>query len=128
MEYKEALKEVKDLLNNNTNIDLNKRILEIINIYKDELEDFEYVYNTTDLLYVKNKFIRYVEYNNKLNYGGFLVKSIKIKNNIFIYLINTNKKMWTVNADKNFIFINDILTPNQKIRKSFEKLLSIKDK
>ena len=97
MEYKEALKEVKDLLNNNTNIDLNKRILEIINIYKDELEDFEYVYNTTDLLYVKNKFIRYVEYNNKLNYGGFLVKSIKIKNNIFIYLINTNKKMWTVN-------------------------------
>jgi hypothetical protein len=126
MEYSDALKEVQEILNKNTDVNLNKRILEIMNMYKDELEDFEYIINTNDLLYIKNKFIRYVEYNNKLNYGGILIKSEKIGNRIYIYLINKHKQMWTVNADKNFIFCNNILTQNEKIRKSFEKFLLLK--
>jgi hypothetical protein len=128
MEYNDALKEVNDILKSKVKINLKSRIIEILNMYEDALKDFEYINNNDDLLLIKNKYIRYVEYNNKLNYGGFLVKSEKINNTIFIYLINTNKQIWKINANKNFIFCCDILTPSQKIRKSFEEFLLLKNK
>jgi len=122
MEYNDILNEVRDILNTPSEINLDQKIKEIIENNKEELNGFEYISDNDELLSLKKKFIKYFEYN-KLQYGGILYKTEKINNTVFIYLVNSKKQVWKINADKVFIFCTDILTPNQKTRKSFEDFL-----
>jgi hypothetical protein len=107
-----------------TKNDINLKIKELRTKYKEELTNFEYIYDASTLINAKKKFIRYVGFDNKINYGGFLVKVEKIGNNFYIYLINKYKRIWNVDFNRNYVFAVDLLSHNDKMRKEFEKYLS----
>ena len=115
IEVQQILK-YKDEINNN-------KINEIMKKYKNELENFKYIDNENYFKPNKKKYVRYVGFDNKINYGGFFVKSEKKNNTTYIYLINTQKKIWYIDFNKNYIFINKIITEDDKIRKSFIEFL-----
>ena len=41
----------------------------------------------------------------------------------FVHKLNSSKKIWSVDVNKNYVFINDIITENDKIRQMFENVL-----
>jgi len=119
----DKFKEVKKILNLKVKIDLDSKIKELKKIYKPYLKGFKYVVDSNTFLEIKNKYIRYVGFDNKINYGGFLLKAEKKGNIIYIYLINKDKKVWFINTNNFYIFINNILTKNEKTREQFEQFL-----
>jgi len=119
----DKIKEINTILNTKEEIDLTSKIISIKKKYKEELNNFEYVSNPKTLLNVKKKYIRYVGFNNKINYGGFLFKVEKINNNFYIYLINKYRKVWNIDFNNYYVFVTNILNENEKIRKEFEKYL-----
>lgn len=119
----DKLTEVKQILNSIKKIDIDSKIRELKKIFKTELKGFKYVSDSNIFLNIKNKYIRYVGFNNKINYGGFFFKAEKKNNIIIIYLINSDKKVWSVDTNKNYIFVNDIITENDKIRQMFEEFI-----
>lgn len=124
MDFKKKLAEVKEILHSKEYIDINNIIKAIKQKYKDELMNFDYVKKPSDLLKYKNKYIRYVGYDYKLHYGGFLIKAEKIKKDIFIYLINKDKKVWIINSSRYYIFINDVISSRDNhLRNEFIKYL-----
>lgn len=123
MDIKKKIREVRKILETKEEIFVDIKLKEIKKKYKEDLNDFKYVSDNNIFLNIKNKYIRYVGFNNKINYGGFFVKAENKNNTIFIYLINKDKKIWSIDVNKNYIFINDIITENDKMRKEFEKFL-----
>jgi hypothetical protein len=119
----DKLKEIKQILNSIEKIDLDSKVKELKKKFKIELKGFKYVTDANIFLNIKKKYVRYVEFNNKINYGGFFFKAEKKNNTIIIYLINSDKKVWSIDANKNYIFINDIITENDRIRQMFENYL-----
>ena len=119
----DKIKEVNKILNTKEEINITSKIISIKKKYKEELNNFEYVSNPKILLNAKKKYIRYVGFNNKINYGGFLFKVEKINNKFYIYLINKYKKVWNIDFDSYYIFVTNILNENEKIRKEFERYL-----
>jgi len=119
----DKFKEVKKILNLKVKIDLDSKIKELKKIYKPYLKGFKYVVDSNTFLEIKNKYIRYVGFDNKINYGGFLLKAECVGNIIYIYLINKDKKVWFINTNNFYIFINNILTKNEKTREQFEQFL-----
>jgi len=115
------LDEIQKILNKKVNIDINSKILYLKEKYKEELKDFTYIDDKDFFFKNKNFFVRYVAFNDKLNYGGFFFKADKEP--LKIYLINTKKKVWSIDFNKNYIFINKILTNNEKMRIKFEEYL-----
>ena len=87
--------------------------------YKNDLNGFKYIDNKNYFDDKKNLYIRYVGFNNKLYYGGFFVKVEHKNNSTLIYLINTKKKIWTIDFNKYFVFINKVISEDDKIRKAF---------
>jgi hypothetical protein len=121
MDFEKKLIEIKNIKNNKININIKPIIDNYFNIYNEELKDFTYVDNS-DIFFIKKKmYVRYISFNNKINYGGFFVKAEKTSKDVIIYLINKDKKIWSINFNNNFIFINDILS----LRKIFENFLEI---
>ena len=115
----EKLAEVYQILHSDVNINLDTKIRELKHTYKTELKGFKYVIDPDILLNITKKYVRYVGFNNKLYYGGFLVKSEKKNNTTYIYLISTHKQIWSIDFNSYYIFINDIIsTKNEKIRKA----------
>ena len=119
----DKLKEVKQILNSIEKFDIDSKVRELKKTFKTELKGFKYVTDSNIFLNIKKKYIRYVCFNNKINYGGFFFKAEKKNNTVIIYLINSDKKVWPVDTNKNYIFVNDIITENDKIRKMFEEFL-----
>ena len=118
--------EIEEILNKREKINILEKIKDLRKLYKSELKDFKYVVDPNLFLTFKKKYVRYIEFNNNLNYGGFLYKTEKINNNFIIYLINKDKKIWTIDFNKNYIFVHDIITENDKLRANFEKYLNEK--
>jgi len=123
MEIKKKIREVKKILETNEEIFIDIKLKELKKKYKEELKEFKYVYDNNIFFNIKNKYIRYIGFNNKINYGGFFVKAEKRNNSIYIYLINKDRQIWFIDVNKNYIFINDIITENNKMRKEFERFL-----
>lgn len=119
----DKIEEIRKILQTKEDIDITLKIKEIKKKYKEELKNFEYVNNPKILLNAKKKFIRYVGFDNKINYGGFLFKIEKVGSNFYIYLINKNRKIWNIDFNRYYIFMTDILSENEKMRKTFEKYL-----
>lgn len=125
------LSEVIDIYNEQTvtEHDIKKSMHTIYKKYKVDLKEFK-VLTLERLLKTKDKlFIRYIPaqnfINNKLNYGGFLIKFTEKT----ITLLSTLKKAWTISIDDNFIFYTKVLSENDKTRKAFEEYLKeIEDK
>lgn len=119
----DKLKEIKQILNSIEKVDLDSKVKELKKKFKTELKGFQYVTDSNYFLNIKKKYVRYVGFNNKINYGGFFFKAEKKNNTVIIYLINTDKKVWSVDTNKNYIFVNEIITENDKIRQIFEEFL-----
>ena len=122
MDEKKILLEIQKILKPEI-IDLNSKIKELKKLYKDELKGFKYVDDPNIFLQIKNKYIRYIGFNNKINYGGFFLKAVYKGNTVYIYLINKDKKVWYIDFNRNYVFINDIINENVKMRKAFELYL-----
>jgi len=118
----DKLDEVRKLLRTK-DVDLKSKVKEIKKKYKEDLQDFVYVEKAKTLVDAKKKFIRYVGFDNKINYGGFLLKVEKLTNNFYIYLINKDKKVWNIDFSRNYVFMVDILNNDEKMRKEFEAYL-----
>jgi hypothetical protein len=117
------LMEVQKILGTKTNIDLDSKIKELKHIYKKDLKGFKYVVDPQLFFEMKNKYVKYVGFNNKLYFGGFLFKAEKINDSIYIYMINKDKKVWSIDFNKNYVFVNDKITEDDKIRDIFEQYL-----
>jgi hypothetical protein len=118
-----SIKEVRKILGTKEEISIDSKLKEIKKKYKEDLKDFKYVSDNNIFFNIKNKYIRYVGFNNKINYGGFFLKAEKKNNSIYIYLINKDRKVWSIDVNKNYVYINDIITHNERMRKEFEKYL-----
>jgi hypothetical protein len=118
----DKLDEVRKLLRTK-DVDLKSKVKEIKKKYKEDLQDFVYVEKAKTLVDAKKKFIRYVGFDNKINYGGFLLKVEKLNDNFYIYLINKDKKVWNIDFSRNYVFMVDILNNDEKMRKEFEAYL-----
>jgi hypothetical protein len=117
------LMEVQKILGTKTNIDTDSKIKELKHTYKKDLKGFKYVVDPQLFFGMKNKYIKYVGFNNQLYYGGFFLKAENKCDSIFIYMINKDKKVWSIDFNKNYIFVNDKITEDDKIRDIFEQYL-----
>ena len=117
------LLEVQYILKYKEEVNNEKKIKNYYEKYKKELDGFKYIKNE-NYFYKKKKFyVRYVGFNNKLYYGGFFVKAEKKNNTTYIYLINTKKKIWYIDFNRNFVFVNKIISEDDKIRQAFTEFL-----
>jgi len=118
--------EIKKILEINNNFNINTVINNIKEKFKSELKGFTYIDDKKIITTFKNKYIRYVSFNNKLYYGGFFYKTENINGKLFIYLINKNKIPWKIDFDQYYIFyIKPIRTNNESKRNIFD--IFIKD-
>lgn len=98
----------------------NYNIDKLIKLYSAELEDYRpifdsYDYDNMDL----GGYIRYVDSNNEIKWGGILLKKIK-KNNIdYMIVANSQMKCITVSFYRNTIFYKKHITASDKNRKLF---------
>jgi hypothetical protein len=120
----DKLSEVQQILNTVEIIDLDAKVKYLKKIYKSELKEFRYVLDPNIFLKVKKIYIKYIGFDDKIYYGGIFYKADKKNNNIVIFLINKNKKVWSIDFNKYYIFISDIVSSvNEKTRKIFELYL-----
>ena len=117
------LMEIQQILKYNEETNNKQKIKDLFGKYKKELEDFTYVENETYFINNKKIYIRYVGFNNKINYGGFFYKIEKLNKNTYIYLINSRRKVWFIDFNKHYVFANKIISEDDKIRKAFMEFL-----
>ena len=98
----------------------NNNIDKLMIVYRAELEEYRpifdsYDYNNMDV----GGYIRYVDSNNEIKWGGILLKKIK-KNNIdYMIVANSQMKCITVSFYRNTIFYKKHTTASDKNRKLF---------
>ena len=129
------LKEIDDFVNSiKTENDYAIEIQETMEKYKEkfynELLDYKPVINLKDLYNLKNAgYIRYVNFNNEIKYGGILLKVFKSENEEeisqknLILLQNSNNKKWTISWEKNYIFYKKQTKKGDNMRNLFISLL-----
>ena len=117
------LLEVQQILKYNEEVNNKEKIKGYYEKYKKELTGFKYIENEKYFDNKKRFYVRYISFNNKLYYGGFFVKAEKKNKTLYIYLINTKKKIWNIDFNRNFVFINKIISEDDKIRKTFIEFL-----
>ena len=72
--------------------------------YEDELEDYQYINHKNYDKIKLGGYVRYIDLNNKLRWGGILLKKYKYKDINMMLLCNSNFKNFSVSFDKNTIF------------------------
>jgi len=100
----------------------------LIKKFKKELDGFSYVSSINEIIGMKKIYIRYISVKGQLGYGGFYSKVIKKNDQFYILLINSNKKIWEVSFNDNFIFYKMINTNNDDKREFFNSFLKKYDK
>jgi hypothetical protein len=93
---------------------------ELLITYKDELDEYLPVQNIKEYNKIKvGGYIRYIDSNDILKWGGILLKKIK-KNDIdYMIVANTNMKCITVSFYRNTIFYKKHVSASDKTRKMF---------
>jgi hypothetical protein len=107
----------------NLEINTNKYLAKLIKKYKNELNGFTYIPNINDVIQQKKIFIRYISVKGLLGFGGFYNKVIEKNGKYYILLVNTNKQVWEISFDDNFIFYKNIENNNDQKRSFFTDLL-----
>lgn len=101
-------------------IDKNKYIKKITNLYSTYLEDYTIVKNKNEYDMIKlGGYIRYVDSMEKLKWGGILIKKITHNNIDYMILANTNKYRIIVAFYKNTIYYKNHTTASDKTKKIF---------
>lgn len=129
------LKEIDDFVNSiKTENEFNSEIQQKMEKYKEkfynELLDYNPVTNLKDLYNLKSAgYIRYVNFNNEIKYGGILLKIFKTENEDeisqknLILLQNSNNKKWTISWENNYIFYKKQTKKGDNMRNLFISLL-----
>ena len=129
------LKEIDDFVNSiKTENEFNSEIQQKMEKYKEkfynELLDYNPITNLKDLYNLKSAgYIRYVNFNNEIKYGGILLKVFKSENEDeisqknLILLQNSNNKKWTISWENNYIFYKKQTKKGDNMRNLFISLL-----
>jgi len=89
-----------------------------------ELEDYKYVKNINSLYQLKlGGYIRYINFNNELRWGGSLLKVYKDNDRNLMVIANSDFKRSVVSFEKNHIFYKNHVTYADKTRKLFISFL-----
>ncbi len=92
----------------------NKRLDDLITKYSSQLEKYNYIIKDEIDSLIIGGYIKYIDINNNLNWGGVLAK---IDSN-YIYLKKDNEYI-KINKFKNIIFYRNHRTKNDKYREIF---------
>ena len=92
----------------------NKRLDDLITKYSSQLEKYNYIIKDEIDSLIIGGYIKYIDINNNLNWGGVLAK---IDSN-YIYLKKYNEYI-KINKFKNIIFYRNHRTKNDKYREIF---------
>lgn len=104
----------------------NKKIIEkYFKKYSEYLEDYKYVKNIDEF----NKlpyggYIRYVDLDENLKWGGIFLKKYKYKDMTMLLLSNSLSKTFSISFDKNCIFYKKHTSQSDKTRKLFLSYLN----
>lgn len=103
---------------------LEKKIKKWKKKYKKELEDYEFVYNSDEFYQLKiGGYVRYFNLNNKLKWGGILLKVFKQEDRNLMVIGNSSFKRLVVSFDKNYVFYKSHKTTSDINRKLFISFL-----
>lgn len=97
-----------------------EKVEKLYDLYEGELEDY---------LFVKDKvaydkiilggYIRYINYNDELKWGGILLKKVINKDKNIMVLANTLNKTYNVSFENNYVFYKFHTTQSDKLKKIF---------
>lgn len=97
-----------------------KTINNYYDIYKQELEEYEFIENLSKFNSLKKGgYIRYINLNEELKWGGILLKKYKFDDINMMLLCNSNSKNFSISFEKNYIFYKKHTTQADKTRKLF---------
>ena len=101
--------------------------------YSKELEDYDFISSKDELFNLKSAgYVRYVDLNGKIKYGGILIKVFNSENDIeynkriLILLQNSSGKKWTISWEKNYIYYKKQTKKGDNLRNLFISLLDKK--
>ena len=91
------------------------------NTNKTELDKYIWIESLEDYNEIKlGGYVRYVNFKNELKWGGILVKKTVKKSGIHMMaLINTNRNIFNISFERNYIFYKKHVSPNDKTRELF---------
>ena len=105
-------------------IEINKNVNKWKEKYKKQLEDYNFVRNLDELYQVKiGGYIRYINLNEQLKWGGILLKVFKDNDRNLMVLGNKDFKRFIVSFEKNYIFYKKHKTASDNLRKIFISFL-----
>lgn len=87
--------------------------------FKEELEDYNFIDSKHYSNIKLGGYIRYIDLNDELRWGGILLKKYKYKDMNMMLLCNSNFKNFSISFDKNVIFYKKHTTQTDKTRKLF---------
>lgn len=129
------LKEIDDIINSIKTQDdydkeINLKIEELTNKFSKELENYKFVSSLDELQNLKSGgYIRYVNFNDELKFGGILLKVFKSENNDdfnnknLLILQNSENNKWTISWEKNYIFYKKQTKKGDNLRNLFISIL-----
>jgi len=120
------IKEIDIIMN--LQINTNAYLNNLIKKFKKELDGFIYASTINEIIGMKKIYIRYISIKGQFGYGGFYNKVIETDGQFYILLINSNKKIWEVSFNNNFIFYKKINTNDDDKRNLFNNFLQKYDK
>lgn len=109
------------------NKDLEKKADKYIKKYPDLLKDYTLIKNKKKLKLCKNGgYIRYVNKNGLIRYGGLLLKVFEPPNSDITMLLlqNKNNNKWSITWDRNTIFYKEQVKKGDNLRNLFISLLN----
>jgi hypothetical protein len=105
---------------------INKKIKEFRTKYKKELEDYTYVYDTSNLYQLKvGGYIRYFNFNDEFRWGGILIKVYRDnkRDRDLMIIRNKNYNRYVVSFNNNYVFYKNHKTQSDNYRKLFLSFL-----
>ena len=106
---------------------INKKIKEFRTKYKKELEDYTYVYDTSNLYQLKvGGYIRYFNFNDEFRWGGILIKVYRDnkRDRDLMIIRNKNYNRYVVSFNNNYVFYKNHKTQSDNYRKLFLSFLN----
>ena len=126
--YQKTKKKRINKLVENNELDIDDNINELYRKYSKQLNNYSYIDNDIYNL-KKGGYIKYININNELKYGGILI-NIENKNNLskmkLVIKNDYSKNIYKINFLNNYIFYKTHKTQSDNFRKLFLKISNIK--
>ena len=117
MDRKEQINNLVDNYCKNWEDDRDKFIEKISKKFYKELEKYVFVDNINDIKL--GGYIRYVNCDEELKWGGILKKIINENNKHYLLIANKYNNITRVSFEYNYIFYRNIITRSDKLREIF---------